>query len=149
MKFIVQEHTEIDENTCCVKLHSTIVSEQGFLLICTHVCCVLDLWLVICLSGQQVLAVTRSVRIATTVRQYMAFCKNRYNCPSIYGVQDYITFSIRAFIQVINILPEVICCCIYVLIQSSQSPTLMLTRVCVLTIDFLLPYLPYTDKRLT
>ena len=57
-----------------MKLRSAIiiVLERGFLLICSHVCCVLDLSLVICLSGQLVLAVSRFVRIAKTVREYMA-----------------------------------------------------------------------------
>ena len=63
---------EVNENTCRPKLRSAIVSERGFLLIGSHVCCVLDLWLVICLSGQLVLAVSRFVRIAKTVREYMA-----------------------------------------------------------------------------
>ena len=61
---------EINQNTCRPKLRSAIVSERGFLLIGSHVCCVLDLRLVICLSGQLVLAVSRFVRIAKTVREY-------------------------------------------------------------------------------
>ena len=42
-KFIVREYMEINENTCRPKIRSAIVSGRGFLLICSHVCCVLGL----------------------------------------------------------------------------------------------------------
>ena len=65
---------EINENTCRPKLRSAIVSERGFRLICSHACllCAGLVTIVICLSGQLVLAVSRFVRIAKTVREYMA-----------------------------------------------------------------------------
>ena len=42
-KLIVREYMEINENTCRPKIRSAIVSGRGFLLICSRVCCVLDL----------------------------------------------------------------------------------------------------------